>query len=319
MTNPTDYSNYSYDTIPGTVEEDADPGENNNTKKDENVNMKKKNKVGVSFYVLGLLCIAFLVVGRGHQYRPGGGTNAASSSIVSVLPFDPAETDRIAGCQQLCASRPVVYCHSRKQELLAGYNAGGGSDLFWLEYGLLLYCVEEEQVCVEQCSSSGASISCDDIRETTFALCMLWNCKEALLWDTQYDIDRCFEKERDDCLADADTVFAQQHCTNTPTVAPTPTPPPVPLPAGADCSSTAECAVPSGLTHGVCRDGQCQSGASGSSCGVDSDCVKPTGLDQPVCRQGKCQRGVYKDYCGQDSDCTSNNCVGVTDIAKCKK
>ena len=46
--------------------------------------------------------------------------------------------------------------------------------------------------------------------------------------------------------------------------------------------------------------------------------IKPTGLDHPVCRQGKCQRGVYKDYCGKDSDCLSNNCVGVTDIAKCK-
>ena len=309
-------TNYSYDTISGNVEDVTDPGENTNTKKDENVRMKKK--VRVASGVLGFLCLGCLVVGRhnGHQYRTSVGTTATSSSIVSFLPLDPA--DRVAGCQQLCASRPVVYCHSRKQELLAGYNAGGGSDLFWLEYGLLLYCVEEEQVCVEQCSSSGASISCDDIRETTFALCMLWNCKEALLWDTQYDIDRCFEKERDDCLADADTVFAQQHCTNTPTVAPTPTPPPVPLPAGSKCSSTAECAVPTGLTHGVCRDGWCQSGASGSSCGVTSDCVQPQGLDHPVCRKGKCQSGAFKDYCGRDSDCLSNNCVGGTDIAKCK-
>ena len=87
------------------------------------------------------------------------------------------------------------------------------------------------------------------------------------------------------------------------------------------CEQTSDCFVQTDLDppHAVCRESQCQSGKSGSSCGVDSDCVKPTGLEHPVCRQGKCQRGVYKDYCGRVSDCSSNNCVGVTDIAKCKK
>merc|ERR1712028_286051 len=95
--------------------------------------------------------------------------------------------------------------------------------------------------------------------------------------------------EKDDCRTEANTVYAQQHCTNRPTVAPTPappTPPPVPLPAGSKRSSTAECAIPTGLTHPVCREGRCQSGESGSSCGVTSDCVKPPGLEYPVCRKG---------------------------------
>ena len=48
--------------------------------------------------------------------------------------------------------------------------------------------------------------------------------------------------------------------------------------AGAKCKHTSNCSIPPGLDHGVCRDGQCQSGASGSLCGVTSDCVKPQRL-----------------------------------------
>ena len=89
-------------------------------------------------------------------------------------------------------------------------------------------------------------------------------------------------------------------------------------PPGANCKNTSDCAIPSGLDHAVCRDVQCQSGASGSSCGVTSDCVVPPGLDHAVCRQGKCQRGVCYDYCGQHSDCISGlQCDGTTNIAKC--
>ena len=184
---------------------------------------------------------------------------------------------------------------------------------------LLILCTEDEPVCVEECSSA-AMFSCDNIRETTYELCLLWNCLESAYTNPAI-LARCIYNEEDDCRTEANTVYAQQHCTNRPTVAPTPAPPtpaPVPLPAGSKCSSTAECAIPTGLTHGVCRDGRCQSGESGSSCGVTSDCVQPTGLEHPVCRQGKCQSGAYKDYCGKDSDCVSNNCVGLTDIAKCK-
>ena len=311
----THTTNYSYDTIPGNVEEAAtDPGENHNTQKDENIRMTKK--VGVlASGVLGFLCLAFLVVGRhnGHQSRTSVDTTAASSSSVSFLPLNSA--NRVANCQELCASRPVDLCTNRDREaILQILTSFDVSEIVFFEVELLLaLCLVDEQVCVEECSSA-ALLSCDNIRETTYTLCLLWNCR--LLQN--HLLDQCVYDEEDDCLADANTVFAQQHCTNMPTVAPTPTPPPVPLPAGADCSSTAECAVPSGLTHGVCRDGRCQSGESGSSCGVTSDCVAPQGLDHGVCRQGKCQRGVYKDYCGKDSDCVSNNCVGATDIAKCK-
>ena len=78
------------------------------------------------------------------------------------------------------------------------------------------------------------------------------------------------------------------------------------VPIGDDCvTSDNNCAIPPGLTHGVCRDSQCQSGTSGSLCGVTSDCVKPPGLQHPVCRNGKCQRGVCGDYCGQNNDCLS--------------
>ena len=89
-------------------------------------------------------------------------------------------------------------------------------------------------------------------------------------------------------------------------------------PPGVNCKTTSDCAIPSGLDHPVCREGQCQSGASGSSCGVTDDCVKPPGLQHPVCRQGKCQRGACLDYCGNDSDCVSSlHCDGKTNIAKC--
>ena len=89
-------------------------------------------------------------------------------------------------------------------------------------------------------------------------------------------------------------------------------------PPGTPCQTTSDCAIPSGLTQAVCREGYCQSGTSGSSCGVTSDCVKPTGLEHPVCRQGKCQTGLCFDYCGNDSDCVSGlECVGFTNISKC--
>ena len=90
-------------------------------------------------------------------------------------------------------------------------------------------------------------------------------------------------------------------------------------PPGTSCGATSDCAVPTGLTHAVCREGSCQSGTSGSRCGVTSDCVQPPGLEHPVCRQGKCQWGNYHDYCGNDSDCASSlQCVGATNIAKCQ-
>ena len=131
-------TNYSYDTISGNVEDVTDPGENTNTKKDENVRMKKK-KVRVASGVLGFLCLGCLVVGRhnGHQYRTSVGTTATSSSIVSFLPLDPA--DRVAGCQQLCASRPLDYCYTYNFE---------DSEMVDYEYALLTFCVEDEQVCV---------------------------------------------------------------------------------------------------------------------------------------------------------------------------
>ena len=71
------------------------------------------------------------------------------------------------------------------------------------------------------------------------------------------------------------------------------------------------CAIPPGLTHGVCIDNcgvppiggvvkppsssqccTCQSGQPGSWCEVTDDCVVQTGLTPPhaVCRHGKCQR-----------------------------
>ena len=88
---------------------------------------------------------------------------------------------------------------------------------------------------------------------------------------------------------------------------------------GSSCGATSDCAVPTGLNHAVCRDGQCQSGDSGSSCGQTSDCVKPSGLDHPVCRQGTCQVGVCQDYCGNNSDCLPPLvCYGFTNIAKCQ-
>ena len=74
-------------------------------------------------------------------------------------------------------------------------------------------------------------------------------------------------------------------------------------PPRANCKNTSDCAIPSGLDHAVCRDGQCQSGASGSSCGVTSDCVVPPGLDHPVCRDGTCQDGTPGASCGVTSDC----------------
>ena len=92
--------------------------------------------------------------------------------------------------------------------------------------------------------------------------------------------------------------------------------------AGDKCEHTSDCLIPNGLDHGVCRDGQCQSGSSGSLCGVTSDCVVQNDLDppHPVCRHGKCQHGVVKDYCGQDSDCISGlECHGGTNIAKCQR
>ena len=130
MTNtPT---NYSYDTIPGTVEEDA-------PKKDKNVRRKKTVGV-VASGILGVLCLAFLVIGYGSQDRPGGGTTAAaSSSSVSVLPLDPA--DRVADCQQLCASRPLEYC---KTGLNLLYNYYADSEMADFEYALLFLCVEDE-------------------------------------------------------------------------------------------------------------------------------------------------------------------------------
>ena len=271
MTNTT--TNYSYDTIPGTVEEEAatDPGENHNTQKDENIRRTKKVGI-VASGVLGFLCLAFFVVGRhnSHHYRTSVGTTAASSSSVSFLPLNSA--NRVPNCQEWCAAREDEFC--------SGLNPYSNIELS----ELLALCMEGEQVCVEECSSA-AMLSCDYIWQTTFNLCLLWKCKD------NHPLHHCFEDERHDCRMEANTVYAQQHCTNRPTVAPTPAPPtpaPVPLPAGSKCSSTAECAIPTGLTHAVCR-------------------------------QGKCQRGVYKDYCGQDSDCLSNNCVGKTDIAKCKK
>ena len=303
MTNTT--TNYSYDTIPGNAEEKAatDPGENHNTQEDENIRRTKKVGVVVSG-VLGFLCLVFFVVGRhnSHHYRTSVGTTAAaSSSSVSFLPLNSA--NRVPNCQEWCAAREDEFC--------SGLNPYSNIELS----ELLALCMEGEQVCVEECSSA-AMLSCDYIWQTTYNLCLLWKCKD------NHPLHHCFEDERHDCRMEANTVYAQQHCTNRPTVAPTPalpTPAPVPLPAGSKCSSTAECAIPTGLTHPVCREGRCQSGESGSSCGVTSDCVKPPGLEHPVCRQGKCQRGVYKDYCGQDSDCLSHNCVGKTDIAKCKK
>jgi len=276
MTNTT--TNYSYDTIPGNVEEEAatDPGENHNTQKDENIRRTKKVGVLLASGVLGFLCLVFFVVGRhtSHHYRTSVGTTAASSSSVSFLPFNSA--NRVPNCQEWCAAREVEFC---SESLQANHPPS-----------LLALCKEGEQVCVEECSSA-AMLSCDNIRETTYELCLLWKCKDISVIHAHHNLHDCFDDEEDDCRTEANTVYAQQHCTNRPTVAPTPalpTPAPVPLPAGSKCSSTAECAVPDGLEH-------------------------------PVCRQGKCQRGVYKDYCGQDSDCLSNNCVGKTDIAKCKK
>jgi len=276
MTNTT--TNYSYDTIPGNVEEEAatDPGENHNTQKDENIRRTKKVGVLLASGVLGFLCLVFFVVGRhtSHHYRTSVGTTAASSSSVSFLPFNSA--NRVPNCQEWCAAREVEFC---SESLQANHPPS-----------LLALCKEGEQVCVEECSSA-AMLSCDNIRETTYKLCLLWKCRwvAGVRHKSHHALQQCFDDEEDDCRTEANTVFAQQHCTNKPTVAPTPAPPtPAPLPAGSKCSSDAECAIPTGLTHGVCR-------------------------------QGKCQRGVYKDYCHYDSDCLSNNCVGVTDIAKCKK
>jgi len=90
------------------------------------------------------------------------------------------------------------------------------------------------------------------------------------------------------------------------------------FPVGGYCGYTLvnRCAIPTGLTHGVCREGYCQTGTSGSSCGQTSDCVPIAGLYQPhgVCREGKCQRGVKGDFCGQDKDCLSGFC---RPIGKC--
>ena len=79
----TNYTNYSYGTIPGSMENDADHGEKNTTtKKDETVRMKKKG--GVVSGVLGVLCLALFVIGYGSKYCPRGGTTAVRSSIVPV-------------------------------------------------------------------------------------------------------------------------------------------------------------------------------------------------------------------------------------------
>ena len=101
------------------------------------------------------------------------------------------------------------------------------------------------------------------------------------------------------------------------------------FPVGGWCGYTLvnRCAIPPGLTHGVCREGYCQTGTSGSSCGQTSDCVVQTALTPPhaVCRKKKCQRGVCGDYCGQNSDCRSDmyctngtkTCVPLTNCS-CK-
>ena len=61
---------------------------------------------------------------------------------------------------------------------------------------------------------------------------------------------------------------------------------------GKMCSDTAECIIPLGLEHGVCRNGKCQSGQAGARCGQTSDCLPIAGLNPPhaVCRKDKCQQ-----------------------------
>ena len=100
------------------------------------------------------------------------------------------------------------------------------------------------------------------------------------------------------------------------------------FPLGGYCGYTIlnHCAIPTGLTHGVCREGYYQTGTSGSSCGQTLDCVVQNDLNPPhaVCRNKKCQRGVCGDYCGNDSDCLPSglNCnkgqCAPNDYVSCK-
>merc|ERR1711865_691755 len=137
-------------------------GENHNTQKDENIRRTKKVGI-VASGVLGFLCLAFFVVGQhnSHHYRTSVGTTAAaSSSSVSFLPFNSA--NRVPNCQEWCAAREVEFC---SESLQANHPPS-----------LLALCKEGEQVCVEECSSA-VMLSCDNIRETTYKLCLLWKCR----------------------------------------------------------------------------------------------------------------------------------------------
>ena len=88
------------------------------------------------------------------------------------------------------------------------------------------------------------------------------------------------------------------------------------IPPGGHCSTTNDCAIPVGLTHGVCRTAGgsahwCQSGQPGARCGQSSDCVVITDLDPPhaVCRENRCQSGQPGSWCG-----VTNDCVVQTDL-----
>ena len=120
------------------------------------------------------------------------------SSIVPVLPADYA--DRVANnCQEWCASRPVEFCTDLRRSVLALQVP------FEVAAFLFVVCTEDEQVCVEEKCPSFASSSCDNIRGTTFAFCMLRNCNYDYydyVPDT-VEIDRCFERDERECSAEA--------------------------------------------------------------------------------------------------------------------
>ena len=183
------------------MENEDDHGEKNKTtKKDETVRRKTKGGV-LAFGVLGVVCLALFVLGYGSQYRPGGGTTAVRSSIVPVLPADYA--DRVANnCQQLCASKSNGDCSAGVEQLRAYLRSKPVDETIFVFDDTVVTC---KRYCVEEKCPSFASSSCDNIRGTTFAFCMLRNCNYDYydyVPDT-VEIDRCFERDERECSAEA--------------------------------------------------------------------------------------------------------------------